>query len=257
LAKNLSEQQREFVQSSVWLQTRRVPEGSLDGYRDQATRCTLYAVSEQDARLMAEATLEMHDAMRRARFEESYACLLKYRAQLAEAEEELPEAEQKALEAREAYESAQKAAPHKNREAAQEDLDRLELSLWSIEVSTAGINAKIAAIRRLKTDKDATQYLESVKKLDQLLMEQDIELAGLLAQKAVIENRLNLAKAYVSAGRRYDEAVERIEKLKDTIKSTRKNLERSEDTVRNPDSSRRPVRLFGDVVIQPIKYPGE
>jgi hypothetical protein len=207
--------------------------------------------------VMAEATLEMHDAIRRAAFEESWGWLLKYRARLAEAEEELPEAEQKAQEAREACETAQKAAPHKNREAAQEDLDRLELSLWSIEVSVTGINAKIAAIRRLKTDKDATQYLESVKKLDQLLMEQDIELAGLLAQKAVIENRLNLAKAYVSAGRRYDGALERIEKLKDTIKSTRKNLERSEDTVRNPDSSRRPVRLFGDVVIQPIKYPGE
>jgi prefoldin subunit 5 len=257
LAKNLSEQQREFVQSSAWVQRRSIPPGTLEGYSRGATRCTLYAVTEQDARLMAEATLEMHDARRRAAFEESKGWLLKYRARMAEAEEELPEAERKALEARETYESAQKAAPHKNREAAQEDLERLELSLWSIEVNVTGINAKIAAIRRLKGEKDATGYLESLKMLDRLLMEQDIELAGLLAQKAVIESRLDLAKACVSAGRRYDEAVERIEKLKDTIKSTRQNLERTDSKLRNLDSSRWPVRLFGNVVIQPIKHPGE
>ncbi len=272
-AKNLSEQQRELVQSSPWVQTRSIRRGTLDGYSGDATRCTLYVVTEQDARVIAEATLEMHDARRRANFEEAKAKVLKHRATLAEVEGELPGAEQKALEARETYESAQKAAPHKNREAAQEDSERLEVSRWSIEVSIAGINAKIAAIQRLKAEKGATQDLEGQLMLDRFLMEQDIELAGLLAQKAVIENRLNLAKAYVSTGGRYDGAVERIAKLEDTIKTTRYNLEWYDYMLRNPDSSRppsvprdmvrklnsprRPVRLFGNVVIQPIKYPGE
>ncbi|MBU0617070.1 MAG: hypothetical protein KKI02_05085 [Planctomycetes bacterium] len=256
-AKGFSERQREFVRSSAWLLLRERPKDKLERFPGDTKQCTLYAVTEQDARLMAEASLEILDARRRANFEEIRARLLKYRARLAEAEEELPEAEQNALEARETYESAQKASPHKNREAAQEDLERLEVSRWSIEVSIAGINAKIAAIRRLKAEKDATRDLESLQMLDRLLMEQDIELAGLLAEKAVIESRLNLAKAYVSAGRKYDGAVERIAKLKDTIKTTRKSLEQSDDIVRNPGLSRRPVRLFGNVVIQPIEYPGE
>ncbi len=256
-AKGLSDRQREFVQSSIWVVARRKSQDKLERFPNDTQQCTVYAVTEQDVRLMAEATLEMLDAGRRASFEDTKASLLKYRTRLHEAEEELTRAEQKAQEAGEAYESARKAAPHKNREAAQEDAERLEVSLWSIEVNVAGINARIATIQRLKSEKDATRDGDTFLMLDRLLMEQDIELAGLMAQKNVVESRLKLAKAYVTTGRKYDEAMGRIEKLKDTIKKLKKSAKRAEDIVRNPGTSRKPVRLFGNVVIQPIQYPGE
>ena len=256
-AKSFSERQGEFVQSSVWLVARRRLRDKLRHLPDGGQQCTLYAVTEQDARLMAEASLEILDAERRAKFEETKGWLLKYSARLAESGGELSAAERGMAEARVELERARQAAPHKNRGAAEEDIGRLEVSLWSIEVSVAGVNAKIAAIQRLKTKEANARDSETSQMLDRLLMEQDVELAGLLAQRDIVGSRLNLAKTYVAAANKYNQAILRWEELKETIKSTRKNLEQSEKRLRTPDSSRRPVRLFGKVVIQPIKYPGE
>jgi len=256
-AAGFSGSQVNFVRSSPWLQ-------KLDDPRDPSERggkrryyYTVYAVTEQDARLMAEAALELLDAQNRGYFEKSKARLLERRAALSQAQEELPTAERESKQLWEACKTAQRATPYEDRDAAHADIARLDVSLRSLEVSIAGINAKIDAIQRIRSKKGASHDGGTLIMLDRMLIEQDVELVGAQAQKRVLEQHRSRAQAFLAAGERYDRAVARIHSLRETIKGHPKQMKQTRDRLTALATSGR-VTLFDDsVTIQRIKYTAE
>lgn len=254
-AGGFSRKQVDFVQSSSWVQKRddlRDP----PKFRGKVYSYTVYAVTEEDARLMAEAALELFDAQNREYFEKARARLLEHRAALSQAQEDLPKAERESKELWEACKAAQKATPYKEREAAHEDVAQLDVSLRSLEVSIAGINAKIDAIQRIRSKKGASHDDGTLIMLDRMLIEQDVELVGARAQKGVLEQHRSRAQAFLAAGERHDRAVARIHSLRETIKGHPKQIEGFRGRLRRIPTQDR-VTLYDSVAIQRIKYTGE
>jgi hypothetical protein len=254
-AEALSMEQLDFVRMSACLQSRR----ELDGKYNPLGpfHYAVYAVSEQDARIMVRAVLELLDAPKRAEFEETVAWLVKYRARLAEAEEKLPEAVSKSEELHRAYEALRKAGPYRSRDVAEEDFERLRVSLRSLEVMISGINAKISAIQQRKSGGSAAVDADTSLMLDRLLIEQDIELAGALAQKQFLEAHHERAKAFLAADDAHNLSVADVSSWREVMEKSKDRVSHTEKKLRKPDRSIRPVGLTKSVTIQPIEYPGE
>jgi hypothetical protein len=255
-AATFSEEQLEFLKMSAWLRHR----SDLTGgpcIMGRPCYFTLYAVSERDARQMVAAVFEVLDAPRRTGFEEMKGSLLGWQAKLKEAEQSMRELQRGLERAREAHEAARKLAGYRSREAAEQDITRLDVSLRSVDVAIAGINAKIAMIERLNTGQGGTLDESTRLMLERLRVEQDIELAGALAQKQVIEEHRARAEAFLRTADEKDAANNKVHELQMHVRTCESRISQWQKRLEDPDSSLGKVSLIGNVTIQAIAYPGE
>jgi hypothetical protein len=219
--------------------------------------CTLYAVTEADARLMVEAVFEVLDAPGRAAFEEMKTRLFQARDRYRETLEKLAELQREKQRAIEACEEAQKASGYETPDVAAKDLERLDVSLRALEVTIVGINAKIAAIEKLKIGQGKPIDESTRLMLDRLHVEQDVELAGALAQKGVLESQRQRAQTHLDTSRRLDELSTKAGRANKYAAGYRMNAENLVKRLKDPRSSVGRPDVIGNVVIHPIEYEGE
>lgn len=194
LAKKLSAAQRAFIEGGFAV---RVEESRL---LPNYYPTWLYAVSEADARLMAQACLDGLKRRADERVLEYKRNLTERREQLAGAQGELPkkEAELKACE--DQYKSA-KQVRHEfesDVEAAKSSMQtvtEMDKTLDTLEIELAGIRKKLGAINEYRKTPQSMQDHDRLRKLpdgmlvklEQMFIEQTIELSGLEARREVAE----------------------------------------------------------------------
>jgi len=249
-ASGFSERQLEFVRTSPWLHHHRPGGPSWRSF-------TLHAVSEADARQMVVAVFEVLDAPGHAAFEEMKTKLLDRRAKHEEARKKLVEMKCEMQEASDAYDTVRKASGYENHDSAAKDLERLDVSLRLVEVTIAGINAKIAAIEKLITERSASLYGSTAQMLERLHVEQDIELAGALARRDVLEGQRKRAQTHLDAWRNHDAIVKKAEEANTRAHHRQIGVENWLKRLQDPSASVGRVNLMGNVTVQSIEYPGD
>ena len=247
-AARFSAKQTEFVKTSPWLT-------SENRKSSNYMQMTLYAMSAEDAKLMVEAVFELMDAPIKPSFEEMRTKLLEKLQLRDERRAKLADAQRVVEEANTSYQAALQSTGYENRECARRALEQIDDALRMIEVSIAGINAKRDAIRKMKSEKLRMSSESTRLMVDQLLIEQDIDLAGALAQQESLLKHRETALTLIRARDAYDAALETTRKLNDEISSIKNGIEQWRKRLDNPRNSVGMALLAQKlVVIQPVEF---
>ncbi len=251
-AEQLSEEQRNLVRGADVVRSTRV-HGKPMRYGDPELGIQIYAVTEEDARVMARAVIELVEGSHRRSFEHYRDILIDGITHLAERRHKLEEFLREHPDPAKKLEEVKKTIWYESIEEAQEDMRVLEKALRGVDVDISGIAAKTASIRNYLDDADIVERPGVENMLSQLLIQQDIEMAGAVARKAALDSHLQRAHAYVRAV----EASKKHQKMTRSIRDNERFIELKRDELRNPAEGMRPVDVLGPVTIQPVECADE
>ena len=230
----------------------------LDGKSsDIYLKYTLYAVSEEDARKMAEVMVEWMDERAEQSRQGLADELIENRAIYEEARAKISEVEKK-------YEAAQQRWDdiarqfHEKAEIAEEKSVEFGRMLSLVKIDIAGYQAKAEIIRKLMEDIPKSQgrppgeMTPLYATTRQLLIEQETELAGALARKRVIENELDHANSFFLFGNESSRLGNELALLKQKLR-LETEIQQAEEKLADLPAEYRPATVFEDkVVIHPV-----
>lgn len=242
--KLLSQKQIELLSTGYYCISRLGKFGDTVGNHYQ---CRLYAVTEEDARNMAKAFVELLTNKAEAEAQPLRKQLVKIQEQLSRAKEEMPEKESEAKIALATLIELRKNVPYYSpkdaRDAKEATLD-LNKMLVILDIEIAGIKARIAEIEKYQAK---IQDKNTLAKLEQLMAEQNIELAGSLAKQAQTATARERAREYENLTNLSISA----SNLKDHILLLEGNIRRLQRVLAEPE--RIPPELFQNkVTIHPV-----
>ncbi len=249
IGRTMSERQREFIDEA---------NGRIRNLQriEDGFEFRWYAVSENDAKKMAQAFLEVWTHKVNPKLQPVLNQRTELEQKISQAKKELPEkeAESRAINAK--YEEIKKITHDLSlhSDAAKESKETiLEMNkkLDAINIEIKGIEAKLSAIEQYKSKKNVS--IEGLSKLEQILCEQAIELAGALArQEAVIQIRTREEDFY-SLHRKWSRLNSEVSGLRRNIASFERNLKRVKEILANPEPDMRlPMVLQDRATIYPV-----
>lgn len=179
--KSLPKLQQQFLSASDSFVMR-----SAENMRNHET-AMLYAVSAEDARKMVQAFLEVAISGAEAGLQDAKTKLQSYEERAAEFSKEIPNKEAELEAVTVAHEKAKIEThnPASDADAAEESkgiILEMNALLDSLAIEITGIEAKIAAVEKIKSEKPASSA-EGLARLEDIVNEQTVELAGALAKK--------------------------------------------------------------------------
>ena len=265
-ATSFSRPQRDLIENTRWIRKMARHWGTR-----RQTEYVVYAVSEADAQLLAQAILEIINKDIRRDFESYWQRVQDGPQTIANATAQIPQAQAEIKRLKAEMERLGKTVPYQDVTAATQDINELSKLLRAIKFDIVEIQAKIATIRRIKAGKGHSIKPDTRVILDQMLIQLDIELAGSLARQAAVEEPWQKAEIYCTAVYEFKRACERKTKLENTVDNAEKLLMRADVSPKQPPVSIRPSsfmnnRVFiGPVVVMdrqkedtsPQKKPGE
>ncbi len=207
----------------------------------------LDAVSEDDARKMAEAFLERWDTSARRELEAMKKQVEKIRAFIPDAERKIADLQVAVDAAKKEIGDIEKLVVYRGPDEARHELLDIDRALRSVQVEMVGIKAKAEAIKNWRN----RGYSDWAGKM---LAAEDVELAGVLARKAALEGYRKTAEQY---GTRYsrmraDQAT--LDSLKDELSKSRSSLPMWEHSLADPPAkARRPSLRNNTVLICPFE----
>ena len=246
-ASRFSAAQIEFIKASPWM--------TRENTNKLVYSLTFFAMTEDDARLMVEAAFELMDAEPRVGYDNTLAALIEKQSQREQIRADLDRAAKELEEAQIPYQTALDAAGYENQETVRRELERLDVSLRTLEVTIAGINAKIAAIEKLQLRRNPPLDRDTESMLGRLHVEQDVELAGALAQKQVLQNHRDAAATVIRTRGQLDAAIEKKNVLRDNLRRANVNVKQYIDRLGNPVNQYGMALLQGGIQIQPLQFP--
>jgi myosin heavy subunit len=187
----------------------------------------LYAVSQKDAKKMTEALIQVLAEKSSTRFQQLKNRVEELEEKASEARRDLAQQETKqehiATELQKAFKEGIHSldaqlglgsdAPNKAKETVLE----MNRTLDVLEVEIAGIRAELSAVDEYKSKKNVS--IEALVKLEQILCEQTVKLAGALARKkAAVKIRAREERFY-NLYKQWEHAAEQIDKLRRSISS--------------------------------------
>jgi hypothetical protein len=219
----------------------------------KATLCLMWAMTEQDARLMAQAEVEAVDTLRRSMFELDRQRIVERRRVLAEAKRQFPKVESELARCAGELEHAQTNAKYDNADEARQDVRELDRSVRTIDIEMTGIRAKTEAISRHRSAEGARDPGTALL-LDRLLMEEDINLAGALARRAAVETHRKNAQAFYDASTAHSTAADQLAQLQKRIATGEEQEKQDEAWCSDPPAYARPMVVVNNkVIIQKLK----
>ena len=188
----ISENQKKYVKKSIFGGYNNISHTSFEEKNYEVYTVHLFATSENDAKLMANALIEILNRLNKDRLiktqneAESYTKLVQAeKDKIAQINDELPKAKAE-------IEKLQAVFHYMNTESAFVEFVEMDKLVRIIDIDIAGANARMAAIREIEQkDGGKNQPL-----LDQKRVDLNIELAGLLARKKATEEDRDRAKRY-------------------------------------------------------------
>jgi hypothetical protein len=231
----------------------RTPEGTVT-YR-------VYGVSEQDVRKMAEGVIKWLDtqALKNVTFHQK--SLDAQRNTIAEARMTLPklEMESKRLvkqadeKIKEYTEVNYGVDPQTVFDHARESMEELARHLKTADFELVGLQARIDLIGKFKAGGKITDEATLIK-LDQMLMADEIERAGVLARRSAYEAAFKLGKELCEAIVMRDKTSSQIMTCQKKMKDAEQAILMNEKTLADPPPEMRPVQVYENkVTIHPVR----
>lgn len=243
----MSAEQRRFVGIARWLQVEsRVTGGPCQEY-------VLYAVSRPDAELMVQAFMEAFLAKRRKAYEELRQSLTSWRQALDTIEMEI---ETELLATRDEAarrEQLRAGTTYQSADDAKADIVALTEKLRDVEIDIAGIEAMRAAIGQVKANHKSPEMQQ---RLDQMLIEQDMRLAGALARKELTQSYIERAEQLWRFAEKYSEVTANLKSRRASRDTYKGQVGAIASRLANPEKhlGRLPP-IERTVVIRPVQAP--
>ena len=229
------------------------PEGMLT-YR-------VHGVSEEDTRRMAEAVIEWLDKKALAKLGDFQKSLERNRNIIAEARKTLPklEMECKRLEAladqkiKEYTEVNYGIDPKTIFDHVKKSMEELARHLRTSDFELVGLQARIDLIGKFKAGGKITDQATLIK-LDQMLMADEIERAGVLARRSAYEAAFKLAKELYDAIKNRNDTSVQKRSWELQSEDAKKDVPKIEEVLADPPPDMRPVQVYENkVVIHPVR----
>lgn len=256
LAKKLSAAQRQFMKGEYAV---RVEEESRRLPKYYPT--WLYAVSEADAKLMAQACIDGLGRLADEGILEYRRRLAEQREKLDQAQRDLPkrEAELKACEqeynaakqARHEFESDDEAA-----KSSMQTITEMDKALDTLQIELAGIRQKLKTVEQYRKGTKGGQDLSSelYLKLDEMFVEQMIELSGLEARREVAELIRAKEQRFLGLASERSELQRDVRDLKESVDRCKSWIADVQEQLKNPPAYLLPPKVYrNNVTIYRIK----
>jgi len=217
------------------------------------SRYTLPAVSEQDARLMAEALVEWLDGIARAELEREKNYREEVQAGVTEASHRIPGLESQIATVDKKLTELKKTVHYVSADDARRNASELANVLNQVEVDIAGIKAKVDAINKIKANNVKAAIDE---KLNEMLIVQDVELAGALARRDAALAAIEGAEQFYTLSEQKVQLAGELDNQQVTIKGGSRSVEQRERVLADPPSEMRPITVYDNkVTIFPARQP--
>jgi hypothetical protein len=249
---SLSEQQRQFLTASdaiVWR--------GIEDIKNHDT-VFLYAVGDEDAKKTVQAYLEVAIDEANSRMQEWKIELHEHEEKAAKARKGLPEKEAEFEAINVEYEIVKKKTHNLSSEpdAAEESKGTiLEMNrvLDSLAIEITGIEAKLSAVERIKSQKKVSSK-EGLAKLEEIKSEQTVELAGALARKKAALNIREREEEFYGLHQQRFSLWRQVVSLKKSLKNSEQILAQAEEELAHMEPQMLPPKLYQDkVTIYPVR----
>ena len=233
----------------------RTPVGTLS-YR-------VHGVTEEDTRKMAQAVIEWLDNQALNKLEEVQKSLEKNRDVITQAQEDIPKLEVECQRLRAQADKKEKEYKEANYvdweifDHAENSIGELAHNLRTTDFELAGLQARIDLIGKFKAGGKISDQATMIK-LNQMLMADEIERAGVLARRNEYEVALKLAKEFRDAVRANRSASSIKSARERELNIAKTNASMWEKVLADPRPEMRPVQVYENkVTIHPIRTPDD
>jgi len=232
IAKKFSKSQQEFLKTGFAVRVNADPE---DPYHYYVT--CLFAVSEDDAKLMARAYLDGEK-----RFIDH--CISVYKRDLSEkqeklrlAEKELSEKETKLKACEEEYKPVKDnmhrfSSEEEASKLAKETILEMDKALDMLEIELAGIREKLNAIEKYRNKTPSHDTIRV--KLDEMFIEQMVELSGLEARRLTTERLRARQQRFLGLFNERDDLQREVTNLRNTVKENQRSIDSLTESLAHP-----------------------
>jgi len=258
---SLSEQQQEFITASdaiTWW--------GIDAIKNHDT-VLLYAVSQEDAKKMAQAYLEIHENEINARRQEYEQYVKDRKKEIIEINKVLPEKQKQADEMEPKYMEIKKTryfslSDDEAYKTAKETMLEMDKMLDILEIDLAGIREKMAILHEYRKTPQDMQAIDRRRKLpdgmllklEQMFVEQTIELKSVEARKQAATKIRNRDKTFVELFIRWKNLKDEMFKLKANLENAEKQAKEFEERLTNPEPYMLPPEIYQNkVTIYPVQ----
>lgn len=246
--RKISPAQREFLEAGRAVYR----DGPLGDEVIDHFRFWVYAVSKDDAEkttqaliqfLTAEAEVKMQHLLSECK-ELTEDSIPGYKKRISEAQGEI-----KAVQTR--LDTLKKTVHYVSTEEAMQTVLEFNKTLNTLEVEIAGLQAKVSANKEYMAQGKLTN--EGLTKLQQILADHIVELAGALARKETATKIRDQAKEFYDLHTQLAKLPKNLTNLRKSLSSRESGLERAEKAMTNPRGGALPPKVFGNkVVINPV-----
>jgi hypothetical protein len=251
MGRSLSAEQREFLATS---------DAFVDRHLGQRVRhhreFLLYAVSQEDAKKMAQAFIELVTEKANARMQEKKDVLREGKEKIAEAKQRLPEAEAKLEAITVEYQSVKKrthplSSDEDGAKQAKDTILEMDKILDSLNIEITGIRAKLSAVELYRSKKNISA--EGLAKLEQILSEQTVELAGALARKGAALEISKQEQEFCRLAKKWASLEAEVKDLRKSLPDWEQWCRDKEEELVDPAAGLLPPKLYQNkVTIHPV-----
>ena len=179
---------------------------SEDRVGDNRVQFWLYGASEQQAREMAEALIEVFKGLADVYVRRAEAELELLSKRVADANDEIPKIEERKRAAEAEFREFKKTTYYRNADEAEKSILEWNNLLSAVEVDIIGIQAKLDMINRLKEYPiEERAFGDWEHSLLKMKMTEEIELAGVLARKNAAESHRKKALKFLDLSEKRDD----------------------------------------------------
>lgn len=257
---SLSEQQRHFLIASD-----AVVRWGIHNIQNH-DMLLLYAVSEEDAKKMVRAYLEIPANEAKARRQEYEQYVKDRKQEIIEIKKVLPEKQKQADEMEPKYMEIKKTryfslSDDEAYEKAKETMLEMDKMLDVIAIELAGIREKMSVINEYRTTPQDMQAIERRRqlpegmlvKLEQMFVEQTIELKSAEAREKAAVMIRDRDKAFVDLFIQWKNLSGEVHNLKSNLENNERRAQEIEDRLNNPEPFMLPPELYQNkVTIYPV-----
>jgi hypothetical protein len=241
--KLMSQKQRDFVSAARAFCRLNLSELTMPNHYN----FHLYAVSELDARNMAKAFIEdltnIADANRKALLDERQ----RLQVQINELKNDISETEAELKGSQTELEGLKGKVHYLTMDEAEQAVLELNKMLDVIDVETAGLQAKVLAIGKFKSGNKISNE-DTLSKLEQMLSEQTIELAGALARKEAVTKIRDRAEEFYNLRKKQLELPKTLDLLRSSLLNRERDLQQVQGRLISPASNAMPPKVYQNKV---------
>jgi hypothetical protein len=223
-------------------------------YKDQHTqKAIMFAVSEKDAKLMADALVEIMNKLHHENLIQAQKELERFTRLAKENKDQVIKLNDDLKKMKAEISTLQATFHYTNPEPAFTEFVEMDKLVRVIAIDLAGANARMEAIKEMdkKVGEGNTRAL-----LDQKRVDLNIEMAGLLARKKAAENNRDLARKYYDLLKRVETAELTIRIVTAAFQDNAAYAARMKATLANLPANMKPLSVIDNkAVISPWASP--